>query len=206
MEKKINITRSYWLLRPMPHGSNHMQDFLEQDIVAVGYPSGISFAKMDYDSIKDVLEKHNYEQGIGNVNTLVHLMKEEDIIVVPDDNNRDVYLAKVISGYIYDAKLDKDEKGSGYPHQRKVEWFLDKKPLLRSNFPEELKGSLRYPGTVASLDKHAESISDILSLDFEDKSEVVSIKEEAKQALRELLKSDNEECKLRAAEIIIRDM
>lgn len=206
MIKKMNVKRGFFLVRPLPHGSNHMQDFLQDNIVAVGYPTGTDFTGMEIDEIKDVLEDYNYESGIGHLNVFVHLMNKGDIVVVPDDNKRDVYFGEVTSDYIYNSKLDKDEIGSGYPHQRKVEWFLDKKPLQRSEFSEELKGSLRYPGTVAELDKHSETISLMLNLDFEGKSEVVSIKEDAKQALRELLKSDNEEYKLRAAEIIIRDI
>lgn len=197
------MTRSFWLLRPMPHGSNHMKGFLEENIIAVGYPVGRSLERMDYDDIRNILEEKNYSEGLGNVSILVNLMNKDDIVVVPDNNGRDVYFGQIESEYIYNATLDKDEKGSGYPHQRKVKWFFDKKPLLRSTLSEELRGSLRYPGTVAQLTKHADYISELLNLDSQKNSETTSLKKEAEKVLREFLKSDSEEYRLRAAEIIL---
>lgn len=197
------IVNSFWLLRPMPHGSNHMKDFLEKGIIAVGYPIGESFADMKYDDIRSKLDKFKWSKGLGNVNVLVNLMKKGDIVVVPDDNERDVYFAKITSNYVYESFLDEDKEGSGYPHQRKVEWLLDKEPLLRSELPDSIKGSLRYPGTIADLTKHSSIISEILGLEFSEKSETDSLKQEAEKVLMELMKSEYPELRLRAAEIVL---
>ena len=106
MTKKMSVKRGFWLVRPLPHGSNHMQDFLQDNIIAVGYPTGTDFTGMEIDEIKDVLEDYNYESGIGHLNVIVHLMNKGDIVVVPDDNKRDVYFGEVTSEYIYNSKLD----------------------------------------------------------------------------------------------------
>lgn len=104
------------------------------------------------------------EDGTNNVHSLVKEMCIGDIIVVPSPNKRDIYFAKIESNYIYDKTIDKE---LGYPHQRKVEWLLNKKSILRSDLPEELRGSLRYPGTVADLTKHAQLIEGLLNKSIE---------------------------------------
>jgi restriction system protein len=193
-----------WLLRPMPHGTNHMKDFLEHDFIAIGYPVGEELSKYDYGQIRNILQRFNWEEGVGNVNTFVHGMKKGDIVVVPDNNKKDVYFAKITSDYLYDKNVDKDEEGSGYPHQRKVEWFFNKTPILRSELPEALLGSLRYPGTLADLTKHYDVIQEILEYGTAIEKNREDLREEALAVLRELLRSENEEIRLRAVEIILK--
>ncbi|OEH91582.1 restriction endonuclease [Bacillus solimangrovi] len=197
--------QNVWLVRPLPHGTNHMQDFLKKDIIAVGYPVGKELSKYTYNELRAILKKYNWEEGIGNVNILVHLMVKDDIVLVPDDNKKDVYFGKIVSDYMYDSSLDVDQAGLGFPHQRKIEWFFNKKPLLRSELPESIKGSLRYPGTVADITKHNLIIHEILH--HESLPEVqTDLRDEAKQVLLELLHSNNEETRLKAAEIIMRNV
>jgi restriction system protein len=194
---KVNV----WLVRPLPHGSNHMQDFLEKNRIAVGYPVGKNLARFGYNQIRDFLQQHSWEEGIGNVNSLVHGMKVGDLVVVPDDNKKDVYFGRIDSAYIYEPSLDKDEAGSGYPHQRGVEWFFNKQPLLRSELPEELKGSMRYPGTIADLTKHYEIILNVINGDKQQNDP--SLEEKALQVIKEYLDSEEPLLRLRAAEIIL---
>ncbi|WLR51631.1 hypothetical protein LC040_01640 [Bacillus tianshenii] len=197
--------QNVWLVRPLPHGSNHMQDFLRNDIVAVGYPVGEDLSQYGYSELRSILKRHHWEEGIGNVNILVHLMEPDDLIIVPDDNKKDVYFGKVVSEYIYNPTFDEDKPGSGYPHQRKVEWFFNKKPILRSDLPESLKGSLRYPGTVADITKHNNVIHEILYHESLPETQN-DLRDEAKQVLRQLLQSEKEETRLKAAEIILQNI
>lgn len=194
---KVNV----WLVRPLPHGTNHMKEFLQQNRIAVGYPVGKNLVGLNYDQIRELLQKRGWEEGIGNVNSLVHGMKIGDIVVVPDDNKKDVYIGRINSHYIYEDSLDKDEAGSGYPHQRSVEWYFNKQPLLRSELPEELKGSMRYPGTIADLTKHYEIILGVINGD--NKQSNSSLEEKALQVIKEYLDSEDPLLRLRAAEIIL---
>jgi restriction system protein len=178
-----------------------MQDFLDKEIIAVGYPVGEELSKYDYNQSRYILQQHKWEEGIGNVNTLVHNMKIGDIVVVPDDNKKDVYFGQITSDYIYEPLLDEDKAGSGYPHHRSIKWFFDKKPLLRSELPEEIKGSMRYPGTIADLTKHREIIMGVINGDKMQNNS--SLEEKALNIIKEYLDSEDPLLRLRAAEIIL---
>ena len=196
------MKRNIWLVRPLPHGTNHMKDFLEDEFVAVGYPLGENLAQYDKAQIRFMLKKHNWERGLGNVNILVHIMNEGDLVVVPDDNKKDVYFGKITSDYVYVKELDKDIQGSGYPHQRKVEWYFDKKPLLRDELSEELKDSMRFPGTISDITKHYEIINNLLS--GSDVAKVnSSLEEKALKVIEKLLESNDPVVRLEAAKIIL---
>ncbi|MYL73068.1 hypothetical protein GLW00_19825 [Halobacillus litoralis] len=191
-----------WLVRPLPHGSNHMKDFLSENIIAVGYPVGEPLSGCSYSQIRSLLKDNGWEEGIGNVNTLVHGMSVGDIVVVPDDNKKDVYFGKITSDYQYVEELDENIPESGYPHQRKVEWYFDKKPLLRSELPDELRGSMRYPGTIADITKHHEHVFKTIkdpSLNTES-----TLEQKAKKVLEEMLNHEDPEIKLKAVEIVLK--
>lgn len=200
-EVELTMKVNVWLVRPLPHGSNHMQDFLKHNRIAVGYPVGKNLADLSYDQIRELLQQYDWEEGIGNLNSLVYGMKVGDLVVVPDDNKKDVYIGKIDSDYIYEPSLDEDEVGSGYPHQRGVKWFFNKQPLLRSELPEELKGSMRYPGTIADLTKHYEIILGVINGDK--KQSDSSLEEKALKVIKEYLDSEEPLLRLRAAEIIL---
>lgn len=195
------MNQRVWLVRPLPHGSNRMKEFLNQNMIAVGYPVKSDLSNSSYTEIRSLLEEHGWGEGIGNVNALVHAMNIGDIVVVPDDNKKDVYFGKITSDYVYVESLDEDKVTSGYPHQRKVEWYFDKKAFLRSELPEELRGSMRYPGTIADLTKHHEPIMKLIG--EPSYREDASLEQKAKMVLEELLQSDNPEHRLKAAEIIL---
>ncbi|WP_256816078.1 restriction endonuclease [Cytobacillus sp. Bac17] len=197
---KVNV----WLVRPLPHGTNHMQDFLKHNRIAVGYPVGKNLTNLDYSQIRQLLEQHSWEEGIGNVNTLVNVMNDGDIVVVPDDNKKDVYFGEIDSDYIYEPLLDKNKAGSGYPHQRSVKWFFNKKPLLRSELPDELKGSMRYPGTIADLTKHYEIIMNVIYGDKVKNEIHETLEQKALSVIEELLDSTDPEIRLKAAEVILK--
>lgn len=197
------MKRNVWLVRPLPHGTNHMRDFLEGEVIAVGYPLGENLSQYDYSQIRYMLQKKGWEEGIGNVNYFVHVMNKGDLVVVPDDNKKDVYFGEITSDYVYIKNLDVDLKGSGYPHQRKVKWFFNKKPLLRSELPDDLKGSMRYPGTIADMTKHYEIINNIINGSGIVKIDS-SLEEKALEVVIELLDSKDPALRLRAAEIILK--
>lgn len=200
----MNMNINVWMVRPIPNETNRMQEFLTDNFIAIGYPMGHTFKGMEYEQIKASLESKGKGLGIGNVNTFVRVMKPGDLIMVPNSNNsnkRDVYIGKINSHYMYVPEVDKDEEGSGYPHQRGVQWYFDKQPLLRSELPEEIRGSLRYPKTIADLTKHRDLVISIVNGDHV--LEEDSLEEQALNIVRTHLHHEDPLVQLRAAEIIL---
>jgi restriction system protein len=197
-----------WMVRPMPHGMNQMRYFLDNNRIAVGYPIGQELSQYNNADIRKLLKQRGWEGGIGNVIRLVHQMRPGHLVVVPDDNGRDVYFGKIVSDYLYEASLDVDQKGSGFPHQRQVEWYFDKNPISRSELPDALLKSLRFPGTVAELTKHLPIIAELVG-ETEAEAVVGGIENEdlfqkAIHVLGSALDSKDIEISLRAAEIVLR--
>ncbi|NNU97106.1 hypothetical protein [Anoxybacillus sp. EFIL] len=156
-----------------------------------------------YDELKDILEREGWAEGIGNVNLFVCMMNVGDYVIVPDDNKRDVYFGEITSSYMYDPQVDKPNDGF-YPHQRKVKWFFDKKPLLRSELPDELRGSLRYPGTIANITKHRSIVEGLIQHELINMDKVNRTPlDKAIHVLEELLEDNDKNIRLKAAEIIV---
>ena len=196
MKKKV------WLVRPLPHFGDHLETFLKENIVAVGYPLGIDLTNTDYEELRTLLQEKGWEEGLSNVNILVNEMSVGDIVIVPSSNKKDIYIGEIASDYIYVSALDKDiPEVSGYPHQRNVSWYFEKKPYLRNDLPEALKGSLRYPRAVADVTKHYEIVEQILQ--GGPSQQIPDIEKRALQVVEELLESKEESIRLKAAEIIL---
>ncbi|MNC31367.1 hypothetical protein D3C75_796860 [compost metagenome] len=203
---------SAWLLRPIPHFNNQMKYFLEHNIVAVGYPVGEELSKYNYDQLRDILAANLMEGGVGNVFRLVHQMNPGDLVVVPDENSRDVYFARITGEYKYVPELDVPniQEAKGFPHQRDVEWFFDKKPLLRSDLPEALLKSLRFPGAVAELTKHLPLIAeiigdtDLIEAELVVNTEFKDLYVKALNVLEDALNSEDMSISLQAVELVLR--
>jgi restriction system protein len=203
-----------WLLRPLPHGTNQMQYFLDNNRIAVGYPVGGSLANLSHDELRERLRNapnnENWESGIGNVVRLVRFMKPGDIVVVPDENARDVYLAEIISDYIFEPHLDENREGTGFPHQREVRWFFDKQPVIRNELPEALLKSLRFPGATAELSKHLPLIAEIIGdanlveTEHQPDTNIGHLIDKALQVLEDALNSPDVNVSLQAADIVLR--
>lgn len=203
-----------WLLRPIPHGTNQMQYFLDNNRVAVGYPVNCSLENLSSDELRERLRNapnnQNWESGIGNVERLVRFMKPGDLVVVPDENGRDVYFAEIISDYIYEQHLDVDQEGNGFPHQREVRWFFDKQPVIRNELPEALLKSLRFPGATAEFTKHLPLIAeiigdaDLIGTELQPNINIGHLTEKAIQVLEEALNSPDVNVSLQAADIVLR--
>jgi predicted Mrr-cat superfamily restriction endonuclease len=73
-------------------------------------------------------------------------MGDQDYVIVPDGPV--VYVGRVISPYKYDASVDSDE--IGFPHQREVEWFYDKKAIPRNLLTGRVYNSLKGRQTIFS--------------------------------------------------------
>lgn len=193
------MRKSIWMVRPLPHEIDRLDVFLEEELVAVGYPVGQSFEDCSYNDLRNILKSKGWQEGLRNVNILVLSMNVGDLVLVPSVDKKYVYFAEVTSDYIYEESVDTLDLG--YPHQRKVKWLFDKEPLLRATFPEELLGSLRYPGATSDFTKHSAIIEQLINGEvFEQTSEV---EEKALKVVEDLLESENEDIRLKAAQILL---
>jgi predicted Mrr-cat superfamily restriction endonuclease len=154
-----------WLVRPKPHNINRIREFLDEKIIAIGWPELSSLIGKTEENIKTELKSHprNYTPdqlgaAASTVNKFVNEMRINDIVVVPDGSN--IYFCKIIGEYYYDPT--KSSQSQGYPHQRKVEWI--KGPVRRDDIPEALRKSLRAPRTLADLSHHIDSILNFVGI------------------------------------------
>lgn len=156
-----------WLIRPNPHNIYRMREFMNDNIVAIGWPELLSLAGKASDDIKKALKNTslNYSPdqlgtATSTVNKFVNEIRIGDIIVVPDESN--IYFCKIVSDYYYEP----NKMSEGYPHQRKVEWLQG--PIRRDDIPDALRQSLRAPRALADLSHHVKSIQTFLGNDDSD--------------------------------------
>ena len=146
--------KSAWGVRPYPHGIYRMREFLQGNLVAVGWPAlGDLTGITTRDEIKDQLNKHypgsakTIGAATGCLFRFVVEILKEDFVVVPDGSN--VYFGVVESGYLYEPAVATDLEG--YPHQRKVRWLRGGRPLPRKVLPGRMANALKAKLAVFSI-------------------------------------------------------
>ena len=214
--KNNNSATDAWILRPKPHGTDQMVYFLKKNRICIGYPIGKSFEGCGYNDLRRMLiEKDSQLQkdgedskminGLSNVNILVREMKIGDIVVVPHGN--DIYFASVTSGYLYEKDFDIRKPGSGFPHQRKVEWLFDGKPTPRDELPTVLRESLQFPGTAANIKKHVHILNEFLNgeTSFQNTSDSIGARDTALKTAENILNASDSttDQRLKAAQLIL---
>lgn len=141
-----------WLVRANPEGQSRINEFLAENIIAIGWKQVPSMVGRTKEQIKDTLLHHTtYGTGdinlkLGMLNHFANNMAVGDLCVVPDGDT--IYVAKIAGDYTYVP----DKVTSGYPHQRKVIWLETQ--IQRDNLPEALRKSLRTQVTVANFSHH----------------------------------------------------
>lgn len=141
-----------WVVRPWPHGIDRMREFLDKNIVAIGWPMiGDLSDCTTREDIKRQLKRY-YEfsprslgQSAGNIFRFVREMEQGDYVVVPDGDN----FGCVNSSYMYIPEIDNEEEG--YPHQRKVTWLHEKRALTRGMLSGRLQKALKVRQTVCEI-------------------------------------------------------
>lgn len=141
-----------WVVRPYPHGYYRVKEFLTKNIVAIGWPGigDLSQCKNPDDIKKSIQTYYKYTsdrslgQAAGNIYRFMFELKEKDYVLVPDGPV--VYIGKVTSPYKYDPAMDIVVEG--YPHQREVEWFYDKRAIVRNLISGRVYDSLKGRQTV----------------------------------------------------------
>lgn len=141
-----------WVVRPKPHGINRLDEFLNQDIVAVGWPRMGDLESHSRGDIKSRLREvydqssHELGQNTGQIDRFVNSMAIGDLVLVPSGGN--VYLGEINGEYNFVEERAADSEG--YPHQRDVTWHHDGAPISRSSLPGKLYDTLKGRLTVFS--------------------------------------------------------
>jgi restriction system protein len=141
-----------WVLRPYPHGIYRIKEFMANNIIAIGWPCIGSLASATTRAaIREKLLSYYKEtnsqstgQAVGNIARFVLEMNIDDLVVVPD--GQVVYIGKIKSDYQY-VKLY-DSESDGYSHQRNVEWYYDKRAILRNMLTGRVHDSLKGRQTI----------------------------------------------------------
>ena len=155
-----------WMLRAKPHGNNRISEFLEDNIIAIGWPQIGNLSKLGKEEIrKEIISNEYYRNkydtkrklsmAVSQVQRFVIEMNIGDYVIVPD--LEDIYIGIIASDYMYVENLDNDIEG--YPHQRKVEFKLH---LTRDNLDQNLRDSLRATMTLANLSDHRNIVKDLV--------------------------------------------
>lgn len=149
-----------WLVRTNPGKTNRLKEFLENDIIAIGWSNLLDLHDMTKSTILTELSKNNYScsnVNLGVVNHFVNNIQVDDLCIIPCGDN--VYIAKVTSAYYYDATKVED----GYPHQRKVKFINKDNPISRTSLPEAVRKSLGAQNYVAHLKHRIDEFKAFLS-------------------------------------------
>lgn len=144
-----------WIIRPKPHGNNRLQDFLEKDIIGIGWPGIGNLTEVKTrEEVRIGLENAGYTEGrknnaigqdVGTIFRFIKEMKIDDYVLVP--NGSEVYLGKILEEKpIYVKELDNNQEG--FAHQRRVKWLFNKKSINKKLMTSRLYDSFKGQSTL----------------------------------------------------------
>lgn len=152
------MSKNAWLVRPYPHKIRRLDEFKDQNIVAVGWPGIGNLSDKTREEIKKILAGAPYQlKGLelGNayatIDIFVNQMQVGDLVLTPDGD--DIYFGEITSDYFLEPAVD--NASQGYSHQRKVKWLAD---TARKELSMPLRTSLKVHRTTANLAEHTEEI------------------------------------------------
>lgn len=156
-----------WVVRPFPHGINRLDYFLDNNVIAIGWP-GIGELK-DMNTREDVKKKllqggyykekspQILGQAAGTIYRFVKEMKNGDYVLVP--NGANVIVGKIMEDQpFYVQEFDSNEEG--FCHQRRVEWLFEKKSIPRNLMTSRVYDSLKGQSTLFTT--HFQDIADLV--------------------------------------------
>src|ERR1043166_4266741 len=144
MRRKPKQQPRAWVVLRKPHDIDRMQEFLNLEIVAIGWP-GERFYGMDYDDIYRILKRrwHSGSQSVLTkrakaIDEFVNQMNPGDLVLVPCGN--EVYVGNIAGKYFHDSSKDSEELA--YPNQRPVKWW-SREPKSKQVLPPKIQSALR---------------------------------------------------------------
>ena len=194
-----------YILRAKPHGKNQENQFLEGRI-SLGWPCGESLGGKSRNDIYSVLTSRYTDITETSV-SMVYLfvkMPVGSIVLTPSIQDRSlIHVFRTESSYKYDKSADSSEIGN--PHFIEAKYL---KTVPRDNLPKPVIRSLSGARkTLSRISQHYELMDDFISSDFiaEKTTSTTDIenRSDALTVLYELLASENESIRLKAAIAIL---
>ncbi|CAN2041354.1 conserved hypothetical protein [Candidatus Magnetomoraceae bacterium gMMP-15] len=203
-----------YFIRCKPHGIPR-EDQFRQGFISIGWPTGLSFEGKNWEEIAETIKNTRGEKPksleVTQCYNFVNIPIGSIILTPSVEDTEKIYVFKTLTSYEYDP----DRENDGNPHTIRSALF---KTVNRNTFTDQVQRSMRAARrTVTNFSKYADEIlktvgSAILDYEIDElplpppidkpvkkKEYKEDEKSVAKAALRELLNSDNEEIKLKAA-------
>lgn len=148
---------NYWMCRPAPAGKSRMKEFLDHEVLAIGWSNLGDLSTKNRDEIKGLLEHEGYTsyelgRAYASVDIFVNQMAKNDLVLVPDGDT--IHLCRITGDYAFEARRVADD----WPHQRSVQWLT---AVERSNLPIPVRNSLKARTTAVALQAHAAAIDSL---------------------------------------------
>ena len=146
-----------WVIRPYPHQNFRMQEFVQKQIIAVGWPNIGDLTALPPAEIEARLRKEYPERSdrwrFNATGTLLRFLSEmavtDLVIVAPrQKDSPNVSLARLVGLYRFDPRTDGHV--FGYPHHRPVKWLRHDVP--RQTLPRKVLTSLHSQLTLFKTD------------------------------------------------------
>jgi predicted Mrr-cat superfamily restriction endonuclease len=151
---------NYWMIRAFPGNVDHIDYFLANNVVGLGWVNINNLANVNLDNLKQIFVKNNYPASspqamgrrIGFFRRFIDEIKINDYVLVPDQNGM-VHIGRITSNYYY-QKLT-NELG----HLRNVEWI---RSIDFHEFPNNVQLLLSNRLSLISLHKTSQELSAII--------------------------------------------
>lgn len=143
------------MVRPNPGDEFRLDEFLSENVVAIGWSSAGDFAGLDRSQIKSrVKEQYGHGpyklgQEASQIDWFVNEISVGDWVLVPDGSR--IFFGEITGEYTYVSDLVDED----YAHQRAVNWQYNKQAIERSKLPEKLYSQLKNQRTVFDVDAEA---------------------------------------------------
>ncbi|MDR0549453.1 MAG: hypothetical protein LBI10_08640 [Deltaproteobacteria bacterium] len=133
------MKQQIWVVRPEPNFVNRLSHFLENNIVAIGWPNvgdlsqtqgKSSLAARLCQAYRHYLDekKDDLAMDVGVVDRFVNQIQQGDFVLIPQ--NGEIFVGVVTGDYVFRPELGHDGPEAGYPHWRAVRFLRDKQPFL----------------------------------------------------------------------------
>jgi predicted Mrr-cat superfamily restriction endonuclease len=146
-----------WIVRPYPHLKPRMREFIQKEIIAIGWPNIGDLTSLSPEQIEMRNRTHHpgqtdrrYRLWTSTICRFRDDVKTGDLVIVAPKKSESetVSIGVVSGGYRYDP--DTDGEFFGYPHHKSVSWIRHE--VRRSSLPTKIEKSLRSQGTLFRTD------------------------------------------------------
>lgn len=188
------------VVRAKPHNINKEEQFLD-GILSIGWPTKDTLEGKTREEVEEIINNEFDNVKQLDITQIMMFIKLPigSIVLTPSYKNRRIHVFETTSEYQF--RQDFFEEGN--PHTIQANYLST---IEREEFPEVIRRSLKAARKpVTNYSKYEEEINEIVNkIKQIRKSEQIeknadNSQNRAKQALEELLESDNEEIKLQAA-------